>query len=343
MFTVSADQLGHLKIVRVRRETWSFAVRTTGTVDWNADQTTSVIAQVSGPIVRIAAHPGTSVRAGDPLLYVASPDVSNAIANYRKARTRLDLARRTLGRNRDLLEHRAIAEKEVESSQADYEDAATEVESSLQALKIFGVTREEIQQAETQGVPISTHLAVRAPISGVVVQQLVLPGQLVQAGATVCFLVSDVSSVWVQGNVFDKDLAAIRLGDAAETVAPSSTKRFRGHVSYIGAIVDPATRATPVRIVTKNPNGFLKKDMFVDVVIHTRTRRGVLTAPLSAVLHDPNNQPFLYVEAEPGKFSQRLVTLGEQQGSNVEIVDGCKEGEQIVSEGGVFLQFANAY
>jgi cobalt-zinc-cadmium efflux system membrane fusion protein len=114
-------------------------------------------------------------------------------------------------------------------------------------------------------------------------------------------------------------------------------------VSYIGDLVDPATRTTAVRIVTQNPDGLLKKDLFVDVVIHDKTTRDVLVVPTTAVLYDEDNFPFVYVQIEPGKFAQRTVKLGGQQGDDTQITDGVKDGDQVVSQGSVFLQFANTY
>ncbi len=107
--------------------------------------------------------------------------------------------------------------------------------------------------------------------------------------------------------------------------------------------MDPATRTTPVRIVTANPRGLLKKDLFVDAVIHTRTLRNVLTVPTSAVLYDPDNMPFLYVQTEGNRFAQRMVSTGVQQDDQFEVLSGVKQGERVVTEGSVFLQFANTY
>ncbi len=339
LFTLSQEQLAHIKIGQAKRATWSLTVHTTGTVDWDADHTSPAITQVSGPIARIVADTGSWVAAGGPLLYVPSPDVTSGVAAYRKALNRLDLAKRALDRSRDLLEHQAIARKDLESAQADYNDAETEVESDLGTLRILGIGKAQLDEAERQGSSISPELVVRSPIAGVVIQKLVSPGQLIQAGATTCFLISDVSTVWVQGHIYEKDLASIQAGDAVEETNPSFAQVFHGVVSYIGAMVDPASRTTPVRIVTQNPGGLLKKDMLVDATIHTRTRRNVLAVPASAVLHDPDNQPFIYQEVEAGKFARRIVVLGTPLDDQVEIVSGCKEGDRIVAEGAVFLQF----
>ncbi|HUI54834.1 MAG TPA: efflux RND transporter periplasmic adaptor subunit [Bryobacteraceae bacterium] len=342
LFTVPPEQMTHLRIVPVEGRTWQIAVRTTGTVDWDADHTTQAITQVNGPISRILVDYGAKVNAGDPLLYVASPDVANAISAYRKARNRETLTRRIEDRMKDLLAHGAAAAKDVEGAEADYNDAMTDVQNSLQALRIFGITRQEIDQAEQQGATISTELAVRAPIAGTIVQKLVSPGMLIQAGTTVCFMLSDVSTVWVQGHIFDRDLPLVRVGDPVEETNPAAGRTFHGTVAYVGAYVDPATRTTPVRIVTQNPEGLLKKDMFVEAVIGTSTQSNILAVPVAAVLRDDKNEPIVYVQAEPGKFAQRSVTIGMQQDGMVAITSGLQRGENVLADGSVFIQFATS-
>jgi membrane fusion protein, heavy metal efflux system len=342
LFEVPQKQLPHLKIAEVKKTSWSTVVRTTGTVDWDADHTTQAITQVNGPISKLLVDLGSRVTAGQPLLYVSSPDVAAAISTYKKARNRQDYSKKTLDRSKDLLEHKVIATKDMEAAEQDYNDARAETENDLQALKIFGVTEQEIEDAQHQGVAINPQLAVRSPISGIVVQKLVTPGLVIQAGTTACFTISDNSTVWVQGHIYDRDLEAVRIGDAVEETDSSFHRTFHGAIGYIEALIDPATRTTSVRIVTKNPDGLLKKDMFVDAVIQTRSGRTVLTVPTSAILRNDENQPFVYVEAAPAKFAQRLVNIGAQQGEYSEIVSGLKEGEKLVSQGSVFLQFANS-
>jgi cobalt-zinc-cadmium efflux system membrane fusion protein len=342
LFEVPRKQLPQLKIVEVRKTSWSSTVRTTGTVDWDADHTTQAITQVSGPIARLLVDTGAVVMVDQPLLYVSSPDVTSAISNYKKARNHQEYSRRTLDRSKDLLDHKVIATKDLEAAEQDYNDAQSEVEGDLQALRILGITQQEIEDAQRQGTAINPQLAVRSPISGIIVQKLVTPGLVIQAGMTACFMISDTSTVWVQGHIYDRDLEAVRVGDMVDETDSSFHRTFHGTVSYIEALVDPATRTTSVRIVTKNPDGLLKKDMFVDAVIHTRSGRRVLVAPTSAILRNEENLPFVYVEVQPGKFAQRLVNIGVEQGDETELVSGCKEGEKIVAQGAVFLQFANS-
>jgi cobalt-zinc-cadmium efflux system membrane fusion protein len=342
MFTLTADQLSHLKTGVVGKATWAVNVHTTGTVDWDADHTTQAITQVNGPITRIVVDTGTPVKQGEPLLYVASPDLAAAVSTYRKAMNREAFNKRGLDRMKELLDQGAVAVKDYESSQADFNDAMTDVQNSLQALRIFGITPQGIDQAEKQGTAIATELAVRSPITGVIVQKLVSPGQVIQAGQTACFMVSDVSTVWVQGHVFDRDLPNVRIGDTVDQTNAGLGRVFRGTVAYIGSFLDPDTRTTPVRIVTQNPGGILKKDMFVEAEIHTGSKGNTVVVPVSAVLRDDKNEPIVYVQLEPGKFAQRQVAIGSQQNGLIAIASGLKVGETVVSDGGLFLQFAGS-
>ncbi len=216
LFEVSQKQLPQLKIVEVRKTSWSSTVRTTGTVDWDADHTTQAITQVNGPISRLLVDLGTRVDVKQQLLYVSSPDVAGAISTYKKATNRLEYSKRTLDRSKDLLDHKVIAMKDLETAEQDYNDAGAEVQNDLQALKIFGVTQQEIDDAQHQGVAINPQLAVRSPIAGIIVQKLVTPGLVIQAGMTACFTISDNSTVWVQGHIYDRDLEAVRVGDAVD-------------------------------------------------------------------------------------------------------------------------------
>src|SRR5215471_13222891 len=312
------------------------ALGTTGSVDCDDDHTRQAITEESGPITRIVVDFGTEVKVNQPLLYVASPDITGAFSTYRKAVNRLALAKQNLDRSRDLLEHKAVSERDFEQVQADYNDAQTDVQTALQALKILGVTEREVTDAEQQKTTVRPELPMRSPIAGTIVQKLVNPGQLIQAGATTAFVISNVSTVWVQAHVYEKDLREVRNGDSAEVRSASFPDVFKGKVTYIGNMLDAATRTTPVRIVTANPHGFLKKDQFVDVVINDKATRDVLVVPTSAVLYDTENLPFVYVEVEPGKFSQRQITIGGQQNGMTEVTQGLKESEHVVTQGSLF-------
>ena len=150
-------------------------------------------------------------------------------------------------------------------------------------------------KAIQDGRPV-THLdgVIRAPVAGTVVEKLITPGQLLQAGSTPCFTVADLSRVWVLAQVFGTDLTAVRVGDSAEIVTGIGQNTFSGTVDNIAALVDPDTRSVAVRVVAKNPADFLKKQMYVRVLIHAQKPSTGTLIPVSAVLRDDVNLPFVY-------------------------------------------------
>jgi cobalt-zinc-cadmium efflux system membrane fusion protein len=348
-FTVPEAQRSHVEFATARLADLQTTIRTTGTVDWDGDHTTQAPTQVNGPITRIVVDLGTRVKAGDPLLYVASPDIAAAVSTYRKAKNRLDQAQRTVDRNKDLLAHKAIAQRDFDDSQSEYNDAATDLQTALQSLKILGVTDADIKAAEAQSGAVRAELPMRSPIDGVVVQKLVFPGQFIQAGTTQAFTISDNSTVWVQAHVYDRDLSSVTVGATAEIRNTAFPDVFHGRVTSVGSLLDPATRTTLVRIVTANPRGILRKDLFVDVSITGPTRHNVLVVPTTAVLYDEQNLPFVYVDTGQGRFEQRTVAIGMQQGAETEVnartaggAAGLQAGDRVVSQGSLFLQFANS-
>ncbi|HET7025604.1 MAG TPA: efflux RND transporter periplasmic adaptor subunit, partial [Gemmatimonadales bacterium] len=152
---------------------------------------------------------------------------------------------------------------------------------------------------------------------------------------------ADLSRMWVMTSVFESDLPDVHRGDRAEVRPSVGGAAYAGTVDNIAAEVDSDTKATAVRVVVQNRDGLLKKDMYVRVAVRSsRTRMGILV-PVGAVLRDDDNQPFVFVAAGPaGTFGRRTVTLGERVGDVYEVSHGIQPGDRVVTEGGLFLQFA---
>ena len=180
---------------------------------------------------------------------------------------------------------------------------------------------------------------IRSPIAGTVVQKLITPGEILQAGVTPCFTVADLSRVWVITQIFGSDLAAVRLGDPAEVLTGIGANNFSGTVTNISAQVDPGTRSVAVRVVVDNPQDFLKKQMYVRVLIHSRRQSSGMLVPVSAILRDAENLPFVYAAQSDGSFARRAVTLGYRDGDRYDITAGLRAGERIVVDGAIFVQF----
>src|SRR6185369_1043568 len=174
---------------------------------------------------------------------------------------------------------------------------------------------------------------IRAPVSGIVVEKQVTPGQLLQAGSSAAFTVANLSQVWVLAQVSPSDLAQVSAGDAARIDPGNGTGPFRGTVENISASVDPDTRAIVTRIVAPNPGNLLKKQMYVDVSIESGRAATGLLVPVSAILRDDQNLPFVYIAMPDGSFARRDVTIGYRDSQNYDVTSGLQAGDRIVADG----------
>jgi len=335
LFTVPADQMSHVKVVPVESSPLPRVFRLTGQVAYNAFRTTPVITAVGGPVSRVLVAPGERVQRGQTLLEVSSPDYSQLRASFLKARDIYRVADKNYARAQDLYAHNAIAERDLLQAESDRNLAKADVEASEQALRILGVPNPD----QLEKNPPSPMLPQLAPIGGVVVERLCSPGQLLLAGATQCFTISDMSSVWVLVNVYQNQLAYVRAGDSVTVQTDAYPTVFHGKISYVAAALDPNTRTLQARIVTDNPGEKLKKDMWVTAIVQAGKIENALTVPDAALLRDAENQPFVYVQAGDNQFARRAVSVGETQNGRVEILTGLRAGERIVGDGGLFLQF----
>jgi cobalt-zinc-cadmium efflux system membrane fusion protein len=338
LFAIPQDQMSHVQVLTVEPTTLTRSLRLTGAVAYNSFRTTPVITQVSGPVSRVVVVPGQKVRESEPMLYVASPDYSQLRTNYLKAKDAYALAQKAYARAQDLYQHRAIAEQNVEQAESAEVQAGGDLASAQAALKVMGITDPDALVKE----PPSFEVPVRAPISGMVVEQDVSAGQLIQPGTTQCFMISDISNVWVLVNVYQKDLPYVRVGDTVTIQTDTYPEVFHGRISYVAASLDPNTRTLQARIETNNPGEKLKKDMYVVATVNAGNISNAIALPDAAVLRDSENQPFVYAAASPHQFGRRSVTLGESLNGQTEITSGLKAGDRVIGNGSLFLQFANS-
>jgi membrane fusion protein, heavy metal efflux system len=338
LFTIPPDQMSHVQVLTVQPTTLTRSLRLTGAVAYNSFRTTPVITQVSGPVSRVVVVPGQKVHQGEPMLYVASPDYSQLRTNYLKAKAANVLAQKASVRAQDLYEHHAIAEQNLEQAQAAEVQASGDLVAAQAALKVMGVTDPD---ALIQG-PNSFEVPLKAPVGGLVVEQDVSAGQLIQPGTTQCFMISDISTVWVLVNVYQKDLPYVRVGDQVTIQTDTYPEVFHGRISYVAASLDPSTRTLQARVETNNPGDKLKKDMYVVATVNAGPIRNTIALPDAAVLRDTENQPFVYVAASSNQFGRRSVTLGESLNGKTEITSGLKAGDRVIGDGSLFLQFANS-
>jgi membrane fusion protein, heavy metal efflux system len=337
--TLTAAQRQHVQLYTVAASKFRRSIQTTGAVDFDADQATSVLAPFSGPVSRLLVSLGDKVKKGQALAAVDSPDFAAAVSAYGKAFATARTDRRLADLDKDLIQHHGIAEREQQQAETDAANAEADRDAALQALVALQVDAETIKEIQQGKSTLHAQAMIRAPLAGTVVEKLITPGELLQAGATLSFTVADLSRVWVTAQVFGADLALIKLGDPAQVLTDAGANALTGTVDNIAALVDPNTRAIGVRVVVENPQELLKKQMYVNVSIQAREESNGLLVPVSAVLRDDEKLPFVYIAQPHDSFARRHVTLGYRVADQYDISAGLTAGDQIVVEGGIFVQF----
>jgi len=340
LFTVSKDQLAHVQIVAAEEGPLPRTLRLAGSVAYDAFATTPVFAAIGGPVHEILVAPGQFVHAGQPLLSVTSPDYSSARSAYLKARDSFALADKLYTRGQDLFAHGAISEADLQLAESNRTQAHADMESSADVLRALGL--KDPEAVAKNSMQSTAEIPVLAPVTGEIVERLVGPGQLLQGNATQCFTISNTNTVWVLVNVYQNDLPFVHLGDLVEINTDSYPELFHGKISYTAPALDPNTRTMQARIVTQNPGKRLKKDMYVTALVKAGSIPDAITVPDAAILRDTENQPFVYVQIDGNQFARRVVTLGQTDKGRTQITRGLKEGEHVVGDGSLFLQFKNS-
>jgi cobalt-zinc-cadmium efflux system membrane fusion protein len=296
----------------------------TGVVSPDVSRAVPVISLTSGRVVDVRARLGDRVQKGQLLLRIHSADASGAFSDYRKAVVDRVLAQSQLDRAKALFERGAIAKKDLEVAQDASDKAQVDVENAAQRLQVLGM---DAQRAPTAIVDVV------APVAGVITEQNVTNAGGVKSldNSPNLFTISDLSRVWIVCDVYENDLATVRVGDTANIhLAAYPDRVLTGRISNIGAVLDPAIRTAKVRIEVANP-GLLRVGMFVTATFRGQTRQTRAVVPASAILH-LHDREWVYVPAAPGRFRRVEVTAGDTLPGNLqEVVSGLQPGQQVVS------------
>jgi membrane fusion protein, heavy metal efflux system len=230
-----------------------------------------------------------------------------------------------------------MAERDLQAAESAEIQAQADLQAAEQALKILGIPSPETLIEK----PVSSEVPLLAPIAGETVERLCAPGQLIQAGQTQCFTISNMATVWVLANVYEDQLAYVHTGDPVTIKTDAYPDAFHGRISFMGAALDATSRTLQARIDTANPGGKLKKDMYVTATVVAGKIPNALLVPDSAVLHDESGS-FVYVEAGQNQFARRTVKAAESNQGKTQVVSGLQAGDRVVGDGSLFLQFANS-
>lgn len=303
----------------------------TGTVNPDVSRTVPVISLATGRVVEINARLGDTVKKGQVLLRVQSADISGAFSDYQKAVADEQLTRTQAERARGLYDRGAISLNDLQVAQDTEAKAQVDVKTSTEKLRVLGNTNLD----QPSGV-----VDIVAPVSGVITdQQVTNAGGVAGLSAPNPFTISDLSYVWVLCDVYEDDLATVRVGDKTDIHLNAYPGRvLTGRIGNIGSVLDPAIRTAKVRIEVPNPGGLLRVGMFATAIFHGQTRETHAVVPATAILH-LHDQDWVYVPTNDKRFRRLQITAGEMLPGNMqEINSGIAPGQQVVTNA---LEFQN--
>ena len=344
-----------LKIVEVATRPMVTALQTTGIVSPNETRVAHVRPLARGLIEKVFVRLGDRVKAGDSLVRYDNIELGELINEYlsslaqeEKERTNVEVSQKFLDRSKALLENQAIAQKEYELKEAEYKNAQAALERQRadlakyeEKLHRFGLSDKDIEKLHgpehQQAHRTASHNVLRAPFAGIITKYDVAEGELVEPDREL-FTITDIDTVWVLADVYEKDISLIREGQQVEiAVATYPDKVFTGKIAYVSDLIDPTSRSAKVRCVVENRNHELKLDMFATVRVPTSHSRQVLAIPASS-LQNIEGKSVAFAQVGEFEFVPRALQLGAQQAGWVEILSGLKPGEKIVAEGSFYLK-----
>jgi cobalt-zinc-cadmium efflux system membrane fusion protein len=334
-FPADSPQLASLELAPVE----SLAPASTqlsGRLTWNDDVTVRVFTPFAGRVRKITADIGQSVATNAPLAEVESPDFGQAQADARKAESDLKLAERSLTRERELFSHGAAAQKDVEAAEDAQAQAEAEHSRAVSKIAAYGANADSLDEV----------FIIRSPLAGTVVDKSVSPGLEVRPDQMLAnmpeitaplFVVSDPTRLWIQIDATEVDVPHLQPGNEftfTSRAFPDET--FTGRVDKVSEFIDPNTRTIKVRGSVDNPRRRLKAEMFVNVILPGGATHD-LSVPAAAVFLK-GEKHFVFVQTKPGEFTRQEVAIGSEQAGRVLILNGLQAGQQVVTDGCIFLQ-----
>jgi membrane fusion protein, heavy metal efflux system len=336
---LSDKQTAALKIAPVALRNFELSKSAVGTIDFNQNMLVQVFSQYPGKILKASFNLGDEVSQGDTLFTIDSPDLLQAESALLASAGILELQTRTLTRLSQLLHAGGSAQKDVDQTTSDQQTADGNFKAAKNAVRIFGKTDAEIDQILAQRKVDST-LPVPSPISGKIVARNAAPGLLTQPGtAPAPYSVADLSTMWMIANVIEADAPSYLLGQEVEVKVPAYPDTiFRGHVTTLGSTIDPNTHRQLVRSEIADPQHLLRAGMFASFVIRVGTPTQSAAIPVEGVVREGDGTMTVWVTTDRHHFEKRTVRLGlQQQDGFSQVLEGLKPGEQVVTDGAIFL------
>ena len=325
-----------IEVTPVARGQFRFSREFPATIQANQNDLAEVTTLIGGRGVNVHVAVGGDVNEGELLAVLHSTELGVAEGAYLKAAARLYEADLAYARAKELYEQRAISQAELQRRDAAMRTARAETRETNNRLELLGVPRQELERLDREHT-IKADVSLRAPFDGRVITRNITRGEVVDTNRKL-FTVADLSNVWVIAAVPEKDIEYIQKGDSVEMVAAAYPHGiFKGTITYVGDVLDPATRTLPVRITAPNTDKRLKPEMFALVRIQAAPNPETLTVPLSAIQDGPAGT-IVFVQRGPLEFEARPVQLGMEYGGVATVLGGITAGESIVSKGSFVLK-----
>lgn len=341
-FRPTPQQLKTLTIEPVTLHQFVSQEITDGKIAVNGDRSTPVFSPYSGRITRVIGGLGDSVKAGQPLATIEASEIAQAQSDLATALAQVKLARTSEARRHALYDAKGGSMADWLQSQADLSTAEASLRSVRNRLRILGYSDQAIDALDSDGHPGAVAQIV-APIGGVIVDRQLGPGQYAQAGAsTPVFTIADMSTVWMVGNVREADAGHVHRGQAVEVgVLAYPDRTFTARVVYVAPTIDPNTHRLAVRAVIDNADGALKPEMFASFRILTGEGAQAPAVPASAVVYE-GDSAHVWVLQSADAIIIRPIRAGRSNDGYVEVLDGLKSGERIITKGSLFIDRAAA-
>ncbi len=361
LYYPTPKQWGSLTTVPVTDVVFRTEHLTEGKIGVDEDRATLVFSPYSGRVIKLLAKPGDMVKAGQALFTVEAPDMVQtqndfitSISNLNKAKSALELAKIVEQQNKTLYDSRAGPLRDLQTSQAtaraaenDVRSAQTSLEVTRNRLRILGMTDEEITKFSDTGA-VSPQMTIYSPIAGTVIQRKVGPGQYVNtssqntSASDPTFIIGDLSTVWLVAYVRETDAPSVHVGQAVHfSVLAYPNRVFPANISFVATSLDTGTRRLMVRATIDNSRHLLRPEMFASVTILTGEGDNSPAVPQDAIIYD-GKVAHVWVAREDKSVERRDIKTGLSNGRMIQVIEGLRAGEMVVSKGSLFVDRAAA-
>jgi cobalt-zinc-cadmium efflux system membrane fusion protein len=306
-----------------------------GEIVLNADRLAHVVPRVSGIVRQVNSSLGDRVRAGELLAVLESRELADAKAEFLAARERLTLAQATFEREEGLWEKKVSAEQDFLAARQSLAEARIALNSARQKLHALGYAEADLQQLVTRPELAASHYRITAPFAGTVIEKHLTLGEIVNADAAI-LTIADLATVWVDINVYQKDLARIRKGQPVVVAIGHDIPDVTGEIAWLGPLVSEATRTAKARVILSNPDGLLRPGLFVTARVAVASEPVAVRVPKTA-LQTMDDQVVVFIQDADG-FEPQPVQTGRESAEYVEITAGLSQGQSYVSKGAFTLK-----